>query len=315
MPRALSQRSLQAFRQTMLTGSASTAAATIGRSQPAVSRLLKELEHEVGFPLFDRVKGRLLPTTAATLLLEEVERSFVGLDRIAAAAGEIRNGRRGTLSVAALPAAASAILPAVAARFAKVRSGTAVILRALPSPSVVQLVLARECHLGFASAASVTPGLRVERRYRIGCMCIMPAGHHLARRNRITVHDLAGEPLVGLSPSTRLGAQLETLLDAAGCDRTTRVETHLSHLVSALVLQGIGIGVVDSVTATGHVAAGGVARPFAHPIGMEFGIIRLDETRLTGAEALFVAQCDEVLAALPDVTRLPTDAASHKIWT
>src|SRR3712207_770227 len=107
MPRSLSQRSLQAFRLTVLTGSVSAAAETMGRTQPAVSRLLKELEEDVGFRLFDRVKGRLQPTSEARLFFEEVQRSFIGLDRIASIAGEIRRGRRGTLAIASLPAAAS----------------------------------------------------------------------------------------------------------------------------------------------------------------------------------------------------------------
>ena len=83
MARSLGQRGLQAFRSTMLTGSVSAAAGSMNLSQPAVSRLLKDLEQTVGFRLFDRIQGRLRPTPEALLLFEEVQRSFIGLDRIA----------------------------------------------------------------------------------------------------------------------------------------------------------------------------------------------------------------------------------------
>ncbi|MEJ1975980.1 MAG: LysR substrate-binding domain-containing protein [Acetobacteraceae bacterium] len=313
MSRLPSQRSLQAFRLTVLTGSVSTAAATMGRSQPAVSRLLQELESDAGFRLFDRVRGRLLPTTEGLLLFQEVQRAFIGLDRIASAIGEIRNGRRGTLSVAALSAAANALLPGVVARFVRERPGTVLALKALPSPIVVQSVLSGECHLGFVASGSVMAGLRLERHYHVGCMCILPPGHRLAQAAVVEVADLHGEALVGLSASTHLGSQLEAVLDGAGVDKLTRAETPLTHLVSALVLQGVGIGVVDSLTAASHVQAGGAARPFqSRPaagsnrrIGMEFSIVRLAEGALTTAQAQFIAVVDEALAALPDVSLIP----------
>jgi DNA-binding transcriptional LysR family regulator len=305
MLRTLSQRSLNAFRLIVLTGSVSAAAEAIGRSQPAVSRLLKELEDEIGLRLFDRTKGRVLPTNEGMLLFEEVQRSFVGLDRIASVAGEIRSGRRGTLSVAALPTAASWVLPSVIARFTRGRPGTVVALQALLSPIVVQRVLTRECHLGLVSTTAVTPGLVIERRWRTECACIMPAGHHLEGREIIRVTDLDGEPLVSLSPTTWLGAQLDALLEQAGLDKVTRVETHLTQLSSALVLQGIGIGVVDSLTAAGHVRNGGAARPFQPGIGMEFGVVRLGDTELTAAQLQFIACCDETIETLPNVSRVP----------
>jgi DNA-binding transcriptional LysR family regulator len=307
----LSQRSLQAFHLTVLTGSVSAAAGTMGRSQPAVSRLLQELEGKTRFRLFDRVRGRLVPTTEGLLLFAEVQRTFISLDRIAAAVEEIRNGRRGTLSVAALPAVANALLPGAVARFTRERPGTVVALQALPSTIVVQSVLSGECHLGFVSSRPAMPGVRIERQYHVGCMCILPPGHRLAQVAVVEVADLNGEALVGLLPSTWLGLQLETLLDSAGVDRLTRAETPLTHLVSALVLQGVGIGVVDSLTAVSHVQAGGAARPFrsepaaGRRIGMEFAIIRLADGALTTAQTQFIAIVDEALARLPDVSPIP----------
>ena len=51
-------RTLEAFREIILRGSATAAAQSLGSSQPAVSRLLGQLEEQLGFPLFHRSKGR-----------------------------------------------------------------------------------------------------------------------------------------------------------------------------------------------------------------------------------------------------------------
>ena len=67
-----------AFRAVMLTGTVSGAAELIGRSQPAVSRLLDKLELELGVTLFERRKGLITPTSTAHLLLDEVDRAIAG---------------------------------------------------------------------------------------------------------------------------------------------------------------------------------------------------------------------------------------------
>ena len=85
-------------------------------SQPATTRLLADLERSLKFTLFDRVKGRLYPTVEAQALYEEVQRSLVGVDRIARAADEIRNLRRGTLLVAGAPAIKPAQLSTASSR-------------------------------------------------------------------------------------------------------------------------------------------------------------------------------------------------------
>jgi len=79
-------RQVEAFRALMQRHTVTRAAQTLHVSQPAVSRLLADFEASVGFTLFERQQGRLVPTAEAHVLHEEVERAFVGMDRIAQAA-------------------------------------------------------------------------------------------------------------------------------------------------------------------------------------------------------------------------------------
>ncbi|WP_325052329.1 LysR family transcriptional regulator [Sinorhizobium meliloti] len=55
-------RQIEAFRAVIISGTVSRAAELMGVTQPNVSRLVGELEEAIGFALFDRVKGRLIPT-------------------------------------------------------------------------------------------------------------------------------------------------------------------------------------------------------------------------------------------------------------
>src|SRR5262245_10941276 len=98
----LNPRQIEAFRALMLTGSATSAARMIYVTQPAVSRLVRDPQQTLGLKLFERRGTRLMPTSEALSLYAEVERSFVGLDRIQQAADELRTRRAGVLRIAAL---------------------------------------------------------------------------------------------------------------------------------------------------------------------------------------------------------------------
>src|SRR6201994_2843499 len=117
----INSRQVEAFRATMLTGSVTEAAALMKVTQPAVSRLLRDLQALLKMELFERRGTGLVPTAAAMALYTEVERSFVGLERITAAAEEIRYRRIGALKVAALPALVNGYLPRVIGGFLKER--------------------------------------------------------------------------------------------------------------------------------------------------------------------------------------------------
>src|SRR6266700_5404265 len=115
----INSRQVEAFRAMMLTGSVTESAKLMAVTQPAVSRLLRDFRVLLKMELFERRGSGLVPTASATALYMEVERSFVGLDRIATAAEEIRGRRTGTLRIAALPALSNGYLPRLAGRFLK----------------------------------------------------------------------------------------------------------------------------------------------------------------------------------------------------
>jgi DNA-binding transcriptional LysR family regulator len=101
----------------MLTGSMTAAGTYLGVSQPAVSRLIHDLEHQLQLALFARQGAHVVPTPEAVLLYEEVRRSFAGLEQIAQTAAEIRASRAGSLRIAAMPALALGYLAKVVAGF------------------------------------------------------------------------------------------------------------------------------------------------------------------------------------------------------
>ena len=195
-------RQIEAFRAVMLTGAMTTAAEMIQVSQPAVSRLVRDLEHELGLTLFRRRGNMVVPTHEATALLTEVERSFVGLAQITAFADDLRRGRTGSLRVAALPTMAAGFAPRFIAEFCRGLPGLKVSIDGLSSQEVRDRVAAGRYDIGVAAfpfrhgSLAVTP---LEDKAVIA----LPVGHRLAAHRLVRPEDLQQENLILL---TRLAA-------------------------------------------------------------------------------------------------------------
>ncbi|TIU08122.1 MAG: LysR family transcriptional regulator, partial [Mesorhizobium sp.] len=89
-----------AFRAVMSYGSVTQAAEAIRISQPAVSRLISDLEASLGLRLFEREHGRLRPTSEVHLLFQESHMAFSGLARLREAATSLRVLQRGRIRIA-----------------------------------------------------------------------------------------------------------------------------------------------------------------------------------------------------------------------
>ena len=133
-------RQLEAFRALILRQTVTRAADMLHISQPAVTRLINDLEADVGFSLFDRINGRLNPTPEALVLFEEVERSFAGIDRIAQTAEQIKSLRRGSLHIAGAPALALEFLPTTLTGFMREHPGISTTLLIHASSIVVDFI-------------------------------------------------------------------------------------------------------------------------------------------------------------------------------
>ncbi|KMO29468.1 LysR substrate-binding domain-containing protein [Methylobacterium aquaticum] len=266
-------RQVEAFRATMLTGSVTEAAALMGVTQPAVSRLLRDLQALLNMPLFEKRGTGLVPNAAATALYTEVERSFVGLERIGAAAEEIRSRRTGFLRVAALPALANGYLPRLAGHFLKERPNLNLSLFGVISPIVVDWVTNNQCDVGFAEVPIAHDGVPSRRLPAVARVAVLPEGHRLAEKAEIGPRDFEGETFVSLSAGSTGRHLVDQVFHRDGVRRILRIETALSEILCGLVSSGIGVSISDPFTAREFEGRGVVVRPFVPRIEFEFAAV------------------------------------------
>jgi DNA-binding transcriptional LysR family regulator len=272
MPR-INLRQVEAFRAMMLTGSVTEAATLMAITQPAVSRLLRDLQALLKMKLFERRGTGLVPTVAASALYTEVERSFVGLERIGAAAEEIRNRRTGALKVAALPALTNGYLPRLIGRFLTERPNLTLSCFGVISPIVVDWVLNNQCDVGFAEVAMVHAGLPSARLPTLPRVAIIPKGHRLAAKSLLRPRDFEGESFVSLTTGSTGRHIIDQVFNHDDVRRVLRVETSLSEILCGMVSSGLGVGICDPFTAREFEGRGIVVRRFEPRIDFEVAAV------------------------------------------
>ena len=83
-------RQYQAFHAIIETGTVTGAAEALGISQPGISNLISQLERQTKLKLFERQRGRLMPTPEAAVLYQEVDTVVRGLDHVSQAVVDLR---------------------------------------------------------------------------------------------------------------------------------------------------------------------------------------------------------------------------------
>ena len=128
MKQKLRLRQFEALMAVIQTGSVTNAAKELGISQPAVSRLLSDLGQTLGFSLFDRRDGKLVPTQEVRFLQSDIQRLLDLMDQIGVVSQSITERKAGHIRIACLPGFATSHLPEVIASFLKDKPGVSVTI-------------------------------------------------------------------------------------------------------------------------------------------------------------------------------------------
>ena len=236
-----------------------TPAALLNTSQPSVSRMIADLERAAGFALFTRAGRRIHPTPEALALHEEVERSFVGLTEIARVIEDIRDFRKGSLTVAGMPALALKFLPDVIAEFIAAEPGITVSLRTRSSQAVLRHLSSQQFDLGFASIETDHPAVRRRPIHVASMRAVLPPGHKLVEKRYLEPADFDGRPFVALGQEIVTRSETDTFLAAGGARVRIVAEAQLSASICELVAGGVGLSIVEPVTAAIFASSGRVA--------------------------------------------------------
>lgn len=264
-------RQLEAFRYIMITGSMVGAATQMHVTQSAISRLIRDLEYNLKFKLFERKQGSLELTRAGLQFYESVEENFLGLDRLENIARDIRENSTDVFRIAAGHSVATTLLPQVVGRFSARHPNTRISIH---SHRLAQTVMRLQNASVDIAIASGLPNLQNTKRLLLGTApqaCIIRHDHPLAKKSVIEPEDLSGQSVIGIMPDGPMHwDELDRTLANRGVTIKRNYEINNSHTAYSLVAQGLAIGVVEPLAAHLWQHHGVVQRRFEPQISINY---------------------------------------------
>ena len=244
-------------------------AKSLHTSQPGVSKAIIELEEELGIEIFSRHGKRLKRVTEPG---EHVLRSIEVILR------EVRNLKRigeqfsqqdsGTLSIATTHTQARYVLPKPVAQLRQTYPKVNVSLHQGAPDQVAQMVLTEVADIGIATESlSDYPELVTLPCYEWEHVLIIPKKHPMAAKTRITLEDLAQEPIITYHPSFTGRTRIDKAFAAKQLSPRIALEAIDSDVIRTYVQLGLGIGIVAEMAVKEGLSNDLVVRPGAQLFG------------------------------------------------
>ncbi|MEZ2405450.1 DNA-binding transcriptional LysR family regulator [Bosea sp. OAE752] len=275
-------RQLEVFCTLMRSGTVTGAAAMLNISQPALSQILLHTEDQLGFKLFDRVRGRLVPTQEAEELYAQAEHIFGELDALRRRTVDMRHGRTGLVRLAASAPPSMSIVPRALLAFREAHPDIVVRSLIASQASIIDMLRSGEVSLGITMNNLPHQGIVTETVGHADLVCVLPAQHRLAALDRIGFADIQAETLISYRADTLPGRLLAVAAETEGLAYAPAIEIDLSITALPFVRDGLGLAVVDGLLPWEQFN-GIVARPFSPRIEVPIAIVTSKDRPLSAS--------------------------------
>lgn len=240
----LNFRELEVFWAVMATGSVKEASQLLHVSQPAVSMMLRKAEERFGLKLFNRTGVGVQPTSEARALYAEAQGVFMELQEFERHLVRVREKQVGVLNIAGNPTLMAALVQPTLPRFCAEHPDVQVIIRAMPTGEVVELVARRQVDVGITYGPTQETEIAAEDMGRAEVACVLRTDHPLAGCAVITPKDLAGQAIASYRLDTPLGRELLRTFRYAGCMLAITIQGTISIAVEFASL-GLAVALIE----------------------------------------------------------------------
>jgi DNA-binding transcriptional LysR family regulator len=245
----LSLRQIEIFRAVMITKTVSGAAQMLGASQPGLSRMLRHIEDRLRFRLFDRTRGRLVPTQEAHTLFAEIEHVYKGFEDLDHIVKRLAKGEDRLFRVGASPSLGHSVVPRMLARLTSNYPGLNIQFDILSVEQVADYLALQRGEYALTVYPVEHPNILSSRIGAGRMVCAVPAGHRLAGEGRIGIADILEERIISFRRDTPHGQVIARMFEQAGLELDVATFVRFAETAVAFVANGMGVALVDSFTA------------------------------------------------------------------
>jgi DNA-binding transcriptional LysR family regulator len=285
----LTLRQIEVIRAIMVTGTVGAAARLLNVSSPGISRVMKHAETLIGIKLFSRRGGRYSPTPQAHAIFSQINGVYDKVEDLQFVISRIKHGANTELKIASVPSIANVMVPRAIADLRKTLPNLLIEIDILKIEDAVDYLLLGKGELVTLSDKLEHPMLAIEPLARGRLKCIVPEGHPLARRTRVTADEIVKHPLIGVDPNDPYGRIMANLFASRGLQYDVTIRARFGSTVCALVAHRLGIAIVDEFTLAAEQWPGVRALDIAEPTAFQTYVAHRKDVPLSSHGARFVA--------------------------
>ena len=301
-------RQLKAFNAVMQTGSITAAAKQMLVSQPSVTRLIRDLELNLGFALFVRQGRGIIATVEARRFHLAVESTFLNIERLDDLAASIRKKAVGKISIGVIPTFSTSLLPRVLGQMRMQDDTTHSIIYTHNTPAIVDAIRLQQFDLGIVSRSPPYVGVDILYQTMVNYVALIPEDHFLAKsKDPIDFKDVAGQ-----IEFVTFGSVYPLEMQGMDANLAEKFQSNARYsvanvLAGAALVREAGVpAIVDPFSARMSVASGGVViRPIVQNMKYNIAIITrgvdmmTQETRQLADAIITAFKNDPIIKSAP----------------
>jgi DNA-binding transcriptional LysR family regulator len=266
-------RQFQAVRAVVMTGSITDAAELLSVTQPAVSKLVAQVEGALNVRVFDRRHGRLVLTPEGKAIYGDIERILSIVDDIVAKTSDVRELNRTHLRLGAMPALCVGLLPRVLRRMLVEYPQLKCSVEEATRSEIEDMVNVGKFDIGLVTLPIQHDRLECDLLGTVAAVCVVPLGHPLAQHPLIDAKALANEHFVSVEPSWLLRHRIDTVFAEERVARRLQVQVTSTQVACQMVAAGVGVSIVHPLVALGF-SRSVCIRQFSPKLEFEYALLR-----------------------------------------
>jgi DNA-binding transcriptional LysR family regulator len=243
----ITSRQLRAFLLTAQHQSFSRAADQLFITQSGMSVLVRGLEEQLGFRLFDRTTRRVTLTQSGVKFLPVADQSLVALEAAVASIGNSASESGHHLRVGATPIVAAELLPVAIAQYAKLKPKVKIRLFDIHRPRLIEMAQGGEIDVGLTACPHPAPGLSKVPLVRFSLMLVAARNASSRLGPRVRWADIATRKLIGSPPDMPVQELIDSYLRRVGRLTPPDIVCNYMETQVAMVEAGAGIAVMPTL--------------------------------------------------------------------
>ena len=294
----LNFRQIEVFRAIMITKSVNGAARLLHTSQPGLSRILFNTESKLGIKLFERKKGRLIPTPEGLQLFEQVQLIYRQIKNLDVSIEQIIQGKDQILRVGSSPSIGRSLVPYVLRLIKEEIPSLEVDFTTLTVNQIEDYVSMRIGDVALCLFPPEHPTIEVELLTTCNLVAVMLPTHDLADNEMIGVEDLKSEPIISFQKDTAHGRKIEEFFHDVSFEPKVSAQVRFAESACALVESGFGIALVDEFTVMNEAFPALQVKPLVGATTFSIYLLKNNSVALSSAANAFCTKINSVVKEL-----------------